>query len=43
MSTDNANILMSHLLSLQTDIIQSRHIRALIYINECLHAEAVVL
>ena len=39
MSTDTANILKSHLLSLQTDIIESRHICALIYINECLHAE----
>ena len=37
--SDTANILKSHLLSLETDSMQSRHIRALIYINECLHAK----
>ena len=36
--SDTANILESHLLCLQTDSIQNRHMRALIYINECLHA-----
>ena len=37
--SDTANILESHLLCLQTDSIQNRHMRVLIYINECLHAK----
>ena len=37
--SDTANIFQSHLLSLETDSMQSKHIRALIYINECLHAK----
>ena len=39
--SDAGNILKSHLLSFQTDSIQSRHIHGLIYINECLHAKVL--